>query len=123
MLRIAIQRNVYTGVVDQHGQHVNLNHERFSHERSLNVVRHSPTGFSWGFEGSGPAQLALAILLEELTPLGFSVKGVRAYYQDFKREVIAKLAPDKPWTLTSADVARWMMAKIQRGIGDQGGHP
>ena len=26
--------------------------------------RHSPTGFEWGFSGSGPAQLALALLLD-----------------------------------------------------------
>ena len=31
---------------------------------SLAVWRHSPTGFEWGFSGSGPAQLALALLLD-----------------------------------------------------------
>lgn len=30
---------------------------------SLAVFNHSPTGFSWGYGGSGPAQLALALLL------------------------------------------------------------
>jgi hypothetical protein len=28
------------------------------------LVNHSPTGFSWGYAGSGPAQLALAILAD-----------------------------------------------------------
>jgi hypothetical protein len=28
------------------------------------IVNHSPTGFSWGYAGSGPAQLALAILAD-----------------------------------------------------------
>ena len=32
-------------------------------ERSLRVRNHSPDGFSWGDGGSGPAQLALALLL------------------------------------------------------------
>jgi hypothetical protein len=32
--------------------------------KSLSMVDHSPTGFAWGYGGSGPAQLALAILLE-----------------------------------------------------------
>lgn len=27
----------------------------------LDLRRHSPTGFEWGYEGSGPAQLALAM--------------------------------------------------------------
>lgn len=30
---------------------------------SLAVANHSPDGFAWGYGGSGPAQLALAILL------------------------------------------------------------
>lgn len=32
----------------------------------LGVRNHSPTGFSWGYNGSGPAQLALAILCDHL---------------------------------------------------------
>jgi hypothetical protein len=32
--------------------------------RSLKVWNHSPTGFEFGYGGSGPAQLALAILLD-----------------------------------------------------------
>ena len=28
----------------------------------LDIVNHSPTGFAWGYSGSGPAQLAAAIL-------------------------------------------------------------
>jgi hypothetical protein len=30
---------------------------------SLKLRNHSPTGFCWGYSGSGPAQLALALLL------------------------------------------------------------
>ena len=32
--------------------------------RSQQIFNHSPNGFSWGYGGSGPAQLALALLLE-----------------------------------------------------------
>lgn len=32
--------------------------------RSLELANKSPTGFEWGYGGSGPAQLALAILLD-----------------------------------------------------------
>ena len=32
--------------------------------KSQSIVNHSPDGFNWGYLGSGPAQLALAILLE-----------------------------------------------------------
>lgn len=44
---------------------------------------HSPDGFAWGYGGSGPAQLALAVMLE--------VKGEAFGYQDFKWKYIANL--------------------------------
>jgi hypothetical protein len=30
----------------------------------LDIVNHSPTGFAWGYSGSGSAQLAVAILAD-----------------------------------------------------------
>ena len=44
---------------------------------------HSPDGFNWGYGGSGPAQLALAVTLE--------VTGSAEGYQQFKWDVIAGL--------------------------------
>jgi len=44
---------------------------------------HSPDGFNWGYRGSGPAQLALAIILK--------LTGKSDGYQEFKFEFIAKL--------------------------------
>lgn len=35
-----------------------------SPDRSQKVYNHSPDVFEWGYGGSGPSQLALAILLE-----------------------------------------------------------
>jgi hypothetical protein len=32
------------------------------------VVRHSPTGFGWGYGGSGPADLARSLLIDALGP-------------------------------------------------------
>ena len=32
----------------------------------LDLDNHSPTGFEWGYGGSGPAQLALALLADAL---------------------------------------------------------
>jgi hypothetical protein len=51
---------------------------------SQKLVNHSPDGFSWGYSGSGPAQLALALLLH------FSTKDFAlANYQQFKFDVVA----------------------------------
>ena len=62
------------------------------------VMNHSPTGFEWGYGGSGPAQLALAILLNE-----YPKETALGWYQAFKWAVIAELGRD--WTLTSEDIA------------------
>ena len=32
------------------------------------VARHSPTGFSWGYNGSGPADLAVSLLVDAVGP-------------------------------------------------------
>ena len=37
---------------------------QLSPARSQKVYNHSPNGFNWGYGGSGPAQLALAMMLE-----------------------------------------------------------
>jgi len=52
--------------------------------RSLKIVNHSPTGFEFGYGGSGPAQLALAILLDFTNDKLLSV----SLHQDFKWKFI-----------------------------------
>jgi hypothetical protein len=51
---------------------------------SLKVRNHSPDGFSWGYGGSGPAQLALAILLKYV-PAEYAEE----LYQSFKIDHVA----------------------------------
>lgn len=53
------------------------------------VVRHSPTGFEWGYGGSGPADLARSILIDAAG--GILAEGL---YQEFKREFVASLPYD-----------------------------
>jgi hypothetical protein len=61
----------------------------------LEYVNHSPDGFAWGYEGSGPAQLAFAILYAYYgTSMAFR------HYQDFKRRIIAQIDKDRDFTLT-----------------------
>ena len=69
--------------------------------QSLRVVNHSPDGFSWGYPGSGPAQLALGILLVHLN--GDKERAL-ALYQDFKDAVIARLDMDSNFELTDEQV-------------------
>jgi hypothetical protein len=60
---------------------------------------HSPTGFEWGYGGSGPAQLALAILADLLEDDEAAIE----LHQDFKSVVISSL-PQPGWTLTEEQV-------------------
>lgn len=59
--------------------------------RSLAVSNHSPDGFEWGYGGSGPTQLALAIMLE-LVP---DVRLAQSLYQQFKWDFIASIEGDE----------------------------
>ena len=63
-----------------------INNKKLSPSKSQKINLHSPDGFNWGHEGSGPAQLALAIMLE-LYPKDKSL----SFYQEFKSKAIAKL--------------------------------
>lgn len=56
--------------------------------KSLKIANHSPTGFNWGYAGSGPSQLALALLLEFMPSRQDTVTRV---YQMFKLDVISKI--------------------------------
>ena len=63
----------------------------------LDLWNHSPTGFEWGYGGSGPAQLALAILADHC---GDDRKAFDFHHR-FKWAVIAELPRKQGWTLTS----------------------
>ena len=67
----------------------------------LDLWNHSSTGFEWGYGGSGPAQLALAILADHC---GNDEQALN-FYQRFKWAVIAEL-PRKRWALNSRDIDR-----------------
>jgi hypothetical protein len=78
----------------------------------LDLWNHSPTGFEFGYGGSGPAQLALAILADccgdELAV---------TYHQAFKWAVIARI-PGPGGSLTGTFV-RDVLAGLQAKRGEQ----
>jgi len=71
---------------------------------SQKVWNHSPDGFNWGYTGSGPAQLSLAILLRHT---GYEELAVRAH-QFFKRDMIATLDINEPFSFPISAVADWL---------------
>lgn len=68
----------------------------------LDIRSHSPDGFNWGYGGSGPAQLALALLMDCCKDAYFA----ESHYQDFKRAVISRIEGDE-WELSDRDILFW----------------
>lgn len=67
----------------------------------LDLRNHSPTGLSWGYAGSGPAQCALAILAD-----AFDDATAVKYYQRFKQAVISTLP--ESWMIDTAWLEKWL---------------
>jgi hypothetical protein len=72
----------------------------------LRIVNHSPTGFEWGYGGSGQAQLALAILAHATKDHDLAQR----LHQRYKWDVIARLDRDASWVISKEDVLAWVAA-------------
>jgi hypothetical protein len=77
----------------------------------LDLWNHSPTGFAWGYQGSGPAQLALAILAHFFGP-GREQLATRLH-QPFKRAFVAQLPQDHPWHIDYSAILAWLCTDSQ----------
>lgn len=70
---------------------------------------HSPDGFNWGYGGSGPADLAYAILLDCLRrtcSTQVAKAAANDLYQRFKAQTVANL-PDS-FEVDAESVERWI---------------
>lgn len=93
---------VYEGRLIGGRAHVTVDGEPLSPRLDL---RNHSRDFQWGYEGSGPAQLALALLVDvfrEQRKVG-EAKAVRLY-QDFKRLAVATLPQDEAWRMTEEHI-------------------
>ena len=75
----------------------------------FDLWNHSPTGFNWGYGGSGPAQLALAILADHCQDDERALN----FYQRYKWAVVAEL-PHREWIITSEDIERILQLLVER---------
>jgi Family of unknown function (DUF6166) len=71
----------------------------------FDIRNHSPTGFEWGYCGSGPAQLALALVADACG----DAYAIPEIYQMFKQIVVSGLAKEG-WSLTHDQVANQVSA-------------
>lgn len=78
------------------------------------IVDHSPTGVTWGYNGSGPSQMALAVLVSYLVNrFGYTREfagGVaKKYYMKFREEFIAPAPMNETLVIQSKDIDRWLL--------------
>lgn len=74
---------------------------------------HSPSGFEWGYGGSGPAQLSLAMLAQVTGDDSFAIR----MHQDFKAEIVSKIK-ERCWAVTDDVLLRWCVMKAEEMLAD-----
>lgn len=78
------------------------------------VLMHSPTGFAWGYEGSGPADLAMSLLCDVLgerpsrRQLIYGRFKAYPHHQAFKRQVVANFKIGRTFEIDSESIAAWL---------------
>ncbi len=76
---------------------------------SQQLWNHSPDGFNWGYGGSGPAQLALALLYDVTKDKEIAL----AHHQDFKWACVAGWGEN--WMITTQEILDWLATKKEEG--------
>ena len=69
---------------------------------------HSSTGFAWGYSGSGPSQLALALLADSLGDDDLALE----FYQRFKDRFVARLPGGEAWGPVAVEEIRMVLAEM-----------
>ena len=77
---------------------------------SLQIAEHSPEGFNWGYERSGPAQLTLGILYEVTGNVALS----REYYPLFKIDHVSQWS--EHWEMRESEVLEWLVMSEPWGL-------
>ena len=76
---------------------------------------HSPTGFAWGYRGRGPAQLALALLLDHT---GGNQVTAHRHYQRFTADHVSRW-DSETWTISPAEIASWLSTAAPMPAGSR----
>lgn len=79
--------------------------------QSQKIFNLSPDGFEWGYGGSGPAQLALALLLDATG----DKQETKEFYQRFK---VARVMgfPHEGWRITQDEIITWLQNEQVREL-------
>ena len=105
---------VYKGIRASNGVLVTIDGKELP--MRLDLRNHSPTGFEWGYAGSGPAQLALAIMADftdDETALNL--------YQRFKEDIICSLGSSN-WEIKAPTLHEWVRQALKKHKRESQGH-
>ena len=81
------------------------NFERAMLQKSLDIRNHSPTGFNWGYGGSGPHQLALALLMDATNDNYVA----ETFHHDFTKEFVSQWG--QKWETSDDVINAWVKSK------------
>lgn len=95
---------VYEGMRDEEGLVVLVDGLSLDPKPSQKLRNHSPDGFEWGYGGSGPSQLALAILLDYTGDKTLAMR----HYQNFKIAFIQSLDRSKGWQINASEIDEFL---------------
>lgn len=70
------------------------------------IVKHSPSGFEWGYAGSGPAEAALNILFAVTK----NKETAEKYHQFFKMDFLIDM-PEEGGIIKKEDILTWLEKK------------
>ena len=79
----------------------------------VHIVKHSPTGFEYGYGESGPSDLALSILADyygedsKTALVGQSLN----HYQDFKKEFIQNRNRNEWFVISQSEITDWLLRR------------
>ena len=82
------------------------------------IVHHSPTGFEYGYAGSGPADLALSILADyyKVSKKEDAINGDSgALHNGFKDSFLVNRNPNENFEITEEEITEWL---FQRSFGE-----
>jgi hypothetical protein len=109
--RAPLPNKLYEGIRYAGGCGVTVNGQALHH-----VVVHSPTGFEWGYGGSGPADLALSILADHFherpRTAAYRLEPGRTWYcwslHNYFLKDFVQHFPRAGWSMPSRDIETWL---------------
>jgi hypothetical protein len=109
-----VSGKTYTGYRTPRGCVVKVHEGETSRELPLrhDLCNHSPDGAEWGYNGSGSAQLAIALAADVLG----DDEAAQDVYQGLKFRLVSRL-PHDGWSLTEHQVRRVIDELRERGRG------